>query len=61
VRDFADQDDAVKQARARLAVLKLPALSATAGATVPVVRPFPRVDRANQLQELSPDGVRPRS
>jgi Tol biopolymer transport system component len=57
VRDFADQEDAVEQARLRLAVLKRPAPGAAA-ATMPIVRAFPRVDNINDVQALSPDGTK---
>ena len=53
VREFADQEDAVEQARLRLAILKRPAPGATAAATMPVVRAFPRVDSINDVQALA--------
>ena len=56
VRDFADQADAVSQARARLAVLKRPVSGAAEAATMPGVRALPRVDVDNDLRALSPDG-----
>ena len=56
VRDFADQAEAVSQARARLAVLKLPVSGAAGAATMPSLRALPRVDVSNELQALSPDG-----
>jgi Tol biopolymer transport system component len=55
LRDFADQADAVSQARARLAALKRP-VSGAAAATMPGVRALPRMDQVNDLQGLSPDG-----
>ncbi len=58
VRDFADQEDAVEQARVRLAVLKRPAPGAAAAATMPRLRAFPRVDNTNDVQALSPDGTK---
>ena len=56
VRDFADQTEAVSQARARLAVLKPPVSGAAGAATMPSLRALPRMDYANTLQSLSPDG-----
>jgi Tol biopolymer transport system component len=56
VRDFADQAEAVSQARARLAVLKPPVSGAAGAATMPSLRPLPRMGQFNELQSLSPDG-----
>ena len=56
VRDFADQGDAVSQARARLAVLKQPVSGAAGAATMPSLRALPRMDQKGLLQWLSPDG-----
>jgi Tol biopolymer transport system component len=56
VRDFADQADAVSQARARLAVLKQAVSGAARAATMPSLRALPRIDQFNALQSLSPDG-----
>jgi len=58
VRDFADQEDAVEQARVRLAVLRRTGPGAAPAATMPVVRAFPRVDNTNDVQSLSPDGTK---
>src|SRR5688572_11535217 len=55
VRDFADQADAVAQARVRLAALKPVAGTAPAG-TMSAPQALPRVDDANDVQALSPDG-----
>jgi len=56
VRDFPDQADALSQARARLAALKRPVPGAAGVATMPGLRELPRMDVANDLQALSPDG-----
>ena len=58
VRDFADQGEAVSQARARLAVLKQPVSGAAVAGTTPSVRALPRMDESNDLQSLSPDGTK---
>src|SRR5262245_1094710 len=57
VRDFADQQDAVGQARARLAILKPPATPAAVAQATPSVRTLPTIPNSEMLA-LSPDGTK---